>query len=177
MAKAERPIVKRSLFSWVFDGNLRWQILLLVIIAVTVFTRVLPLEMQKRIVNQAISLRKLDLLLIYCGYYLAAVLVSSACKYLINVLETHISQHVLARMRNALLEHIISLPLSFFRNTQPGTVVNAVVNELAVPSNFVGSAVSTPVSNVLTLLAFAGYLLWLNPLLARWFHSAPTRPP
>jgi ABC-type multidrug transport system fused ATPase/permease subunit len=166
MAKVDRPIVKRSLFSWVFEGNVRWQVLLLAIIAVTVFTRVLPLEMQKRIVNQAISLRKLDLLLIYCAYYLAAVIVSSACKYLINVLETLISQKVLARMRTSLLEHIISLPLSFFRNTQPGTVVNAVANELAVPSNFVGSAVSAPVSNVLTLLAFAGYLLWLNPLLA-----------
>jgi ABC-type multidrug transport system fused ATPase/permease subunit len=166
MAKAGRPIIKRSLYSWIFDGNLRWQVLLLAIIAVTVFTRVLPLEMQKRIVNQAISLRQVELLLIYCAYYLGAVLLSNICKYLINVLETHISQAVLARMRASLLEHIISLPLSFFRNTQPGTVVNAVANELTVPSNFVGSAVSTPVSNVLTLLAFAGYLLWLNPLLA-----------
>jgi ABC-type multidrug transport system fused ATPase/permease subunit len=166
MAKADRPIIKRSLFSWVFDGNLRWQLLLLAIIAVAVFTRVLPLEMQKRIVNQAISLRKVDLLLTYCAYYLAAVVLSSACKFLINVLETHIAQQSLARMRIALYEHIIALPLSFFRNTQPGTVVNAIVNELAVPSNFVGSAMSTPVSNLLTLLAFAGYLLWLNPLLA-----------
>ena len=166
MANVDRPIVKRSLFSWVFDGNLRWQFLLLAIIAVAVFTRVLPLEMQKRIVNQAISLRKVDLLLTYCAYYLAAVILSSACKYLINVLETHIAQQSLARMRTAFYNHIITLPLSFFRNTQPGTVVNAIVNELAVPSNFVGSAMSTPVSNVLTLIAFAGYLLWLNPLLA-----------
>lgn len=163
---AEQPIVKRSLFSWVFDGNTRWQVLLLVIIGVTVFARVLPLEMQKRIVNQAIGMRKLDLLVLYCAYYLGAVLVASGCKYLINVLETHISQNVLARMRNALLDHVLTLPLSFFRKTQPGTVVNAVVNELAVPSTFVGSALSTPVSNVLTLLAFAGYLVYLDPLLA-----------
>jgi ABC-type multidrug transport system fused ATPase/permease subunit len=166
MSKGDQLIVKRSLFSWVFDGNLRWQFLLLAIIAVAVFARVLPLEMQKRIVNQAISLRKVDLLLTYCAYYLAAVLLSSVCKYLINVLETHIAQQSLARMRIALYNHIITLPLNFFRNTQPGTVVNAVVNELAVPSNFVGSAVSTPVSNVLTLIAFAGFLFWLNPLLA-----------
>jgi ABC-type multidrug transport system fused ATPase/permease subunit len=166
MAEVERPIIKRSLHSWVFDGNLGWQLTLLGVIAVAVFTRVLPLEMQKRIVNQAITLRKVDLLLLYCGYYLAAVLLSSACKYAINILETLISQRVLARMRAALYAHIITLPLAFFRNTQPGTVVNAIVNELVVPSNFVGMAVSTPVSNVLTLLAFAGFLFWLNPLLA-----------
>ena len=93
MAEAKQPIVKRSLFSWVFDGNLKWQLALLAIIGVFVFTRVLPLEMQKRIVNQAISLRKADLLLTYCGYYLAAVLLASVCKYLISALETHIAQH------------------------------------------------------------------------------------
>jgi ABC-type multidrug transport system fused ATPase/permease subunit len=166
MAEVERPIVKRSLLSWVFDGNLGWQFTLLGVIAVAVFTRVLPLEMQKRIVNQAITLRNVDLLLLYCGYYLAAVLVASGCKYLINILETLISQRVLARMRAALYAHIITLPLSFFRSTQPGTVVNAIVNELVVPSNFVSMAMSSPVSNILTLLAFAGFLFWLNPLLA-----------
>ena len=143
MPTPDRPIVRRSLFSWIFDGNTRWQVLLLVVIGVTVFARVLPLEMQKRIVNQAIGMRKLDLLVLYCAYYLGAVLVASGCKYLINVLETHMSQHALARMRNALLEHVLTLPLSFFRKTQPGTVVNAVVNELAVPATFVGSAVSS----------------------------------
>jgi ABC-type multidrug transport system fused ATPase/permease subunit len=69
-------------------------------------------------------------------------------------------------MRAALYAHIITLPLNFFRNTQPGTVVNAIVNELVVPSNFVSMAMSSPVSNILTLLAFAGFLFWLNPLLA-----------
>lgn len=166
MDKAKRPIVRRSLFSWVFDGNLGWQLSLLAVIAVVVFARVLPLEMQKRIVNQAITLRDLDLLLLYCGFYLAAVLLANACKYAINILETLISQRVLKRMRSALYDHIISLPLSFFRNTQPGTVVNSIAIELVSPSNFAGTAVSTPVANILTLLAFAGYLFWLNPLLA-----------
>ncbi|RPJ75752.1 MAG: ABC transporter ATP-binding protein, partial [Desulfobacteraceae bacterium] len=166
MGKAERPIVRRSLYSWVFDGNLGWQLLLLAVIAVVVVARVLPLEMQKRIVNQAITLRDLDRLLLYCGFYLAAVLLANACKYAINILETLISQRVLKRMRSALYDHILSLPLSFFRDTQPGTVVNAIAIELVPPSNFAGSAVSTPVANVLTLLSFAGYLFWLNPLLA-----------
>lgn len=99
MDKAERSIVRRSLFSWVFDGNLGWQLSLLAVIVVVVFARVLPLEMQKRIVNQAITLRDVDLLLVYCGFYLGAVLLANACKYAINILETLISQRVLKRMR------------------------------------------------------------------------------
>ena len=166
MAKTETPIVKRSLFSWIFAGNLKYQIMLLLIIVVMVAARVLPLEMQKRIINEAVKLRSIDLLLTYCGIYLAAVVFFSLLKYLTNVLQTLISQRATARMRKALYHHILTLPLNFFRKTQPGTVVNALTNELTLPGNFVGMAVASPVTNILTLLAFAAYLFWLNPLLA-----------
>jgi ABC-type multidrug transport system fused ATPase/permease subunit len=45
-------------------------------------------------------------------------------------------------------------------------VVSSLITELTTSGNFVGMAVSVPITNVLTLLAFAGYLIWLNPLLA-----------
>ena len=166
MEKADIPVVKRTLFSWVFAGNLKLQLMQLLIIVVMVFARVLPLEMQKRIVNQAINLRNVDLLLEYCGIYLAAVIFFSGLKYISTIFETLISQRSTARMRTALYDHILTLPLNFFRRTQPGMVVNALVSELTLPGNFVGMAVAAPVTNLLTLLAFAGYMFWLNPLLA-----------
>ena len=70
MEKNIPPVVKRSLFSWIFSGNVKLQILLVFIILIMIFARVLPLEMQKRIINEAINLRKLDLLFLYCGIYL-----------------------------------------------------------------------------------------------------------
>ena len=166
MAKKKDPVVKRSLNSWIFDGTVKLQILLLVLIVITVFTRVLPLEMQKRIVNTAIKLRDLDALLLYCGLYLAAVTADGLLKYATIIIETLISQKATAAMRKALFEHIITLPMGFFRNTQPGTAVNALVTELAVPGNFVGMSLSAPVINILTLLAFAAYLMTLNLTLA-----------
>ena len=166
MAKAEPPIVKRSLFSWIFAGNLKLQLMLLAIIVVMVFARVIPLEMQKNIVNEAIKLRSIDKLFLYSGIYLASVVFFSILKYLTNIIQTLITQRTTARMRKALYQHILTLPLNFFRKTQPGTVVNALTTELTLPGNFVGMAVSAPVTNVLTLLAFAVYLFILNPLLA-----------
>ena len=166
MKTSDKHVTQRSLFSWVFAGKLKLQILLIFIIAITVFARVVPLEMQKRIVNEAINLRKVDLLLIYCGIYLAAVLVAGGLKFLINYLQTIIGQNALADIRKHLYHHILTLPLSFFRNTQPGMVVSTLVTELATAGNFVGMALAVPVTNVLTLVAFAGYLIWLNPLLA-----------
>jgi len=166
MKKAAIPVFKRSLFSWVFSGNIKLQILLVIIVVVTVFARVLPLEMQKRIVNEAINLRKMDLLFIYCGIYIAAVVLASGLKFLINVLQSVIGQQAAASMRKGLYHHILTLPLNFFRRTQPGMVVASLVTELATAGDFIGMAVAIPITSVLTLVAFAGYLFWLNPLLA-----------
>jgi len=166
MAKAEPPIVKRSLFSWIFAGNLKLQLLLLLIIIVMVFARIAPLDAQRRIINEAIKLRDIDRLFLYCGFYLAAVILFSVLKYLTNIIQTLITQRTTARMRKDLYKHILTLPLNFFRKTQPGTVVNALTTELTLPGNFVGMAVGIPVTNLLMLVGLAVYLFWLNPLLA-----------
>ncbi len=159
------PIVKRTLFSWVLSGKLSLQFLLLLIILVIVFLRVLPLEIQKRIVNDVLSLKNSTLLLNYCMIYLGAVLLASGLKYAINGLQTLVGQRAMTDMRRELYSHILRLPLSFFRKTHPGSVSSSLINELAPSANFVGMAVAVPVSNILTLIAFAIYLIWLNPLL------------
>jgi ABC-type multidrug transport system fused ATPase/permease subunit len=166
MAKARPPVVQRSIFSWIWGRNTKLQLVVLALIAVTVVARVIPLEMQKRIVNEAIRLREIDLLIRYCAIYLVSVVLASGLKYLITVLQVMISQRTLARMRKGLFAHIISLPLNFFRNTQPGLVVSSLISELTIPANFVGMAVAIPVINLLTLVAFAVYLFFLNPWLA-----------
>ena len=153
-------VVEKSLFSWVFSGHLKLKIILLLTIVVTVFARVFPLEMQKRIVNQAINLKAVELLLLYCGLYLAAVIINSALKYLISVLQTIIGQRAAAGMRKELYQHTLNLPLAFFRRTQPGMVVQSFSTELATAGDFVGMAVAIPVTSVLTLVAFGVYLRW-----------------
>jgi ABC-type multidrug transport system fused ATPase/permease subunit len=159
-------VTKRSLYSWVLEKNTRWQILLVVLVTVTVGARIVPLEMQKRIINKAIGLGDFDLLIIYSLLFLGSVLLASTLKFAINLLQAYIGQKTLQRMRTDLFAHILRLPLSFFRTIQPGQVVNALINELATISGFIGSAVSVPLINVFTLLAMGGYLFYLNPLLA-----------
>jgi ABC-type multidrug transport system fused ATPase/permease subunit len=166
MAKVQALVVRKSLISWITSKN-RWlQILLVITAIIAVLANVLPLEMQKRIVNDAINLRKFDLLVLYCGIYLVAVIAASILKYLINILQTIIGQRTLSDMRQALYAHLLTMPLSFYRRTQPGLVVAALTTELATAGDFVGMAIAVPVTNLLMLFAFAGYLFWLNPLLA-----------
>ena len=166
MANAkDLPITKRSLFSWVLKGKISLQLLLLTIILGIVFLRVLPLEIQKRIVNDVISSKDTSLLLVYCLIYFFAVSLASGLKFAINWLQTLIGQRAMTEIRQEVYSHILRLPLSFFRKTQAGTVSSSLVVELAPTADFIGMAIAVPVSNILTLLAFAAYLVWLSPLL------------
>lgn len=159
-------VTKRTLYSWVLEKNMRWQGLIVLLVVATVGIRIVPLEMQKRIVNKAIGLGDMDLLILYCLLFLGSVLLASSLKFCINLLQAFVGQTTLERMRRSLYAHILSLPLSFFRTIQPGQVINSLINELASVSGFIGSAVSVPLINVCTLLAMGGYLFYLNPLLA-----------
>ncbi len=157
---------QKSLFHWAIQDKIKLQLILLLLIVAMVFLRVLPLEMQKRIINDAISLGDFDSLLLYCGIYLMAVTGTALIKLGTNYLQAVIGEQAMLAMRKELYSHIIGLPLQFFRNTQPGMVVAALMTELSTAANFAGMAFAAPISNVLTLLAFAGYLLWLNAKLA-----------
>ncbi len=159
-------VTKRTLYSWVLAKNLRWQSLLVILVLLTVGARVVPLEMQKRIINNAIGMGQEGLLILYCLFFIGSVLLASSLKFVINLLQAYIGQQTLKRMRIEVYAHILNLPLSFFRTIQPGQVVNSLINELASISGFVGSAISVPLINVCTLLAMGGYLFYLNPLLA-----------
>jgi ABC-type multidrug transport system fused ATPase/permease subunit len=166
MGKKRESIVHRRLFSWVWGAERKLQLMLVATVVVAVVARVIPLEMQKRIVNEAIAQADIQRLMIYCAVYLAALVTASGLKFIINSLQALITQNTLAEMRQQLWHHILKLPDRFFRRTQSGLIVTSLTTELAAAGDFVGLALAVPLTNVLTLLAFAGYLFWLNPILA-----------
>jgi ABC-type multidrug transport system fused ATPase/permease subunit len=159
-------ITKRSLYSWVFYNNTKWQVILIAASLVMVGARVFPLEMQRRIVDEAIGMQLLDKLVLYCLLYLGSVVLASGLKFGINALQAYIGQKTLIHIRKQLFEHIISLPLPFFRRTQPGLVISTLISELAAVAEFIGSAIVMPVVSLMMLLSFASYMFWLDPLMA-----------
>ena len=164
--KNSSAVTDKSLFYWAFNGNLKLQLILLVVIILIVFARVIPLEMQKRIINDSIALKNINGLLLYCAIYIVAITTSSGLKLAINYLQAVIGERAMNAMRKSLYQYILSLPLGFFRTTQPGMVVSSLMTELSAAGTFAGMAFAVPVTNILTLLAFSGYLLWLNTKLA-----------
>ncbi len=159
-------ITQRPLFYWILRRHRPLQFLLLLIILASLFFKVFPLEMQKRIINEAIHLKDEQLLFLYCGLYIGAVTLAGIFKYIINTLQTIIGQKILVTMRNELYHHILQLPLQFYRKMQPGTVISAMTAELNAIGFFLGGALAIPVTSILTFLVFLGFMFSLSPLLA-----------
>jgi len=159
-------VTKRSLYYWILHRHYRIQLFLFLIIVVSLLFRVVPLEMQKRIVNQAVILKDYQLLFLYCGIYAAAVLLAGVTKYAINYLQVLIGQKILIEIRTELYRHILSLPLQFYRTMLPGTVVSAMTAELNAIGFFMGGALAIPLTSVLTYLTFLGFMVSVNPMLA-----------
>lgn len=166
MANELPPITKRSMYFWVLHKNKPLQLAMITIIVITVGMRLVPIEMQKRIVSDAIQLKKIDALIYYCMIYISAVFLAGSLKYAINILQAKVGERTLYRIRTHLYDHILTLPMPFFRRTSPGLVVSTLMAELLPMATFAGMAISAPLVNILTFLAFAGYMLYLDPLLA-----------
>ncbi len=159
-------ITERSLFYWILRRHRLTQLLLLLIIVVSLFFKVFPLEMQKRIINEAIYLKDIQLLYLYCGLYIGAVTIAGLLKYGINVLQVYIGQKILVEMREELYLHVLQLPLQFYRKMQPGTVISAMTAELNTIGFFLGGAIAIPITSVLTFVVFIGFMFNLNKWLA-----------
>lgn len=159
-------MLKKPLWYWALSRCRGLQAVLLAAIVLTVFFRLFPLEMQKRIVNEAIRFGKIQTLFLYCGLYMGAVLLAGLLKYLINVLQGYIGQKILYELRTGLYRHLLRLPIPFYRRTPPGMVISSVTGELASVGDFLGGAIAVPAVNVLTLITFGVYMFTLNPLLA-----------
>ncbi len=158
-------LTKRPLTYWILNRFRLYQLILLFIILVSLFFRIFPLEMQRKIINEAINLKDLQLLYLYCGLYLGAVLLASILKYFTNSFQAIIGQKLLIEIRQELYNHILQLPLQFFHQTQAGTIISAMTAELNAIGKFLGGSLAIPITSLLTFVAFAGYMISLNPLL------------
>ncbi|MEE4241972.1 MAG: ABC transporter ATP-binding protein/permease [Desulfopila sp.] len=158
-------ITKKPLFYWILHKHRGLQLFLLVLIIASLFFKVYPLEMQRKIINVAISLKKLDLLYLYCALYMGAIMTASLMKYYINVLQAIIGQKILIRMRQELYNHVLRMPLQYFHRTQTGIIISAMTSELNAIGTFLGGALAIPIASLLTFITFIGFMIYLNPIL------------
>jgi hypothetical protein len=117
-----------------------------------------PLELQRRIIDGAIGDEDLDLLLGLGAIYLAVVLLQGGLKYLLRLYQAMVSERTVLGLRRA-------VQADGGRGAE-GKTVSIVASEAERVGGFIGEAFSEPILQGGVLVAVLGYMLVVEPSIA-----------
>jgi len=156
-----------SIFGYVWRTSGRQQIGLCLLAAVTFPLTMAPLELQRRIVNDAIGGEDLRWLLLLGGVYGAVVLLQGGLKYALRVWRGWVSEQVIRRMRQRIALQAVERARD--REGEPideGEMIPMAAREVERVGGFVGDSLSEPVLQGGILVAIIGYMLVVEPVIA-----------
>ncbi len=143
----------------------RWpQIGLAALALCLTFLGLAPLELQRRIIDDAIIPGERGLLIELAGLYLATVLAHNAVKFLMKWLQGWLAESAVRRARGMLLAHERQGREAGGR--AQGASVSVLGSELDRLGGFIGSGPSMAVANLAMLAGVVGYMVAVKPELA-----------
>jgi ABC-type bacteriocin/lantibiotic exporter with double-glycine peptidase domain len=158
----------KNLFRYVLSVSWRHQIALVSLTVATFLLEIVPLELQRRIVNNLVKERPFQLVIILCAAYAGAVLVQGGTKLGLNVYRSRVGENAKRDLRR----HIIAY-LRVSRAIAPGPEARGVgtamiVAEVEPIGNFIGGSISEPLLQGGILLSVLAYIVHLD----RWMAAA-----
>ena len=129
----------------------RQETLILLAILVTSILGQLPPLFTKWIIDGAIAHKSLHLLYLLVGGMVASALVAAAIGAWQGFLNSYVGEGIMRDMRDALVQHLHGMSLSFFTSTKTGEIMNRVSSDVdAIDSVITGTFVSI-VTNVIVI--------------------------
>ena len=150
-----------GLYSYVVSVSWRQQIPLCLLTFLVFPLTLAPLELQRRIVNEAIGGTDLDLLLWLGALYLAVALGQGGLKFVRNVYLERVGQGVTRRLRRRIVANE-----AFGAEMAEGTKQSMIVAEAEDVGGFVAESLAFPLLQAGIVLSIAGYMLVVDPLVA-----------
>lgn len=155
----------QSLVRYVWRMSGRHQILVcLLALAVAALTMV-PLELQRRIINGALEMKQFEPLITLGAIYLGVLIVQALLKYLLRLYQSWLSESAILYNRSH-LARLHDQHLADERDEENGRAVSIIGAEIDRLGGFVGEGFSQPVVNLGMLLAIGGYMLVVEPMVA-----------
>lgn len=157
----DRPASSLVAFMWRMSGWYQLPAcgLALVVAGLTV----VPLELQRRIIDDALSQGNADLLLTLALIYLGVIGLNGVIKFTLRVYQGWMAESTIAYCRR----HIIDLHGRQPKDDgQGGTAASIVNHELEAIGGFVGDGISDPLAQVGVLLAIVIYMVTVEPMIA-----------
>ncbi len=151
-----------NVFRYVLESS-GWHQLCLVALTVVVFLlEIVPLELQRRIVNDLTKHRSFSLILLLCAVYAGTVLVQGGAKLVLNIYRSWVGEHATRDLRRRVHLLVSSTSVASSTLEAEGVQASMMVSEVESIGGFVGGSVSEPLLQGGILLSVLAYMIHVD---------------
>ena len=154
----------KDLYRYIWKVSARDQVLLSLLAVLLFLIELVPLELQRRIVNGAVDGRGWEFVGTLCLVYVGVALLHGGLKLLMNVYRGSVSEAANKRLRLQMNPATDSTAAA--APGKEGVKISMIVSEVESVGGFVGSSFSEPLLNGGMLLSIFGYMLFTQPWMA-----------
>lgn len=161
-----------SIYTYIVEKSSRSQIVVIALTLCLLPLAPVPLELQRRILDEAIANRDADLLVTLALYYVGALVLAAGLKFAMRIQREFIAARIVHALRSSLYHCIYTitppprLQDADMDQVDEGAVVAMVTSEVQKLGTFAGSAFSGPLLQIGTVIVVLGYMFWVEPLVA-----------
>ncbi len=160
-----------SVYRYILNHTKRRQVVVIVLTLALLPLAPIPLEIQRRILDEAIAQKDADLLVLLAAFYLGALILAAGLKFLMKLQREYIAAGLVHSLRRSLYHclYTTTSPSASTKNGEEideGAVVAMLTSEAQKLGGFAGSAFSGPLLQIGTLVFVLGYMFWVEPVVA-----------
>lgn len=160
---ARRPleVLPNGLFTYVWRVSAAQQVRLVLLTLIVFPLSMVPLELQRRIVNAAVDAQDFSVILLLAGVYLAFILINGSLKWVRGYYLGRVAEGVIRRLRFRIVR-----TLDTDDESGEGAKVSMMAAEAEKLGGFVAQAVADPLLQLGVFVSVFGYMLFVEPLIA-----------
>jgi ABC-type multidrug transport system fused ATPase/permease subunit len=151
-----------NLFRYVLATSGLHQLFLLLLTVGVFLLEVVPLELQRRIVNDLVKHRDFWLVIVLCAVYAGTVLVQGGAKLVLNVYRSWVGERATRELRRRVRVLVSSPSAASSGSEAQGVQASMIVAEVEPIGGFVGASVSEPLLQGGVLLSVLAYMIHVD---------------
>ena len=156
----------RNVFRYVLGTSGLHQLFLLALTVSVFLLEVVPLELQRRIVNNLVKHRPFSWVVSLCAVYAGIVLVQGGTKLALNIYRGWVGERAKRDLRRRVHTFVETPDTPSPAVEAQGIAVSMIVAEVEPIGGFVGESVSEPLLQVGIMLSVLAYLIHIDPWMA-----------
>jgi ABC-type multidrug transport system fused ATPase/permease subunit len=156
----------RNVYRYVLATSALHQLILLTLTAGVALLEVVPLDLQRRIVNDLVKHRPYSWVISLCAIYGAVVLVQGSAKLVLNIYRGWVGERATRDLRRRVHTVIEAPAASSPAAEAQGISISMIVAEVEPIGGFVGESVSEPLLQAGIMASVSAYLIHIDPWMA-----------